>query len=197
MKNLLVVIFCFLALESASFGQTTGTTVTHTNQYDVLNDFYVEYGYGSVYFYIDQGQNSNYSYTSPGSFIFGYTRSLNKVIGVGFMLCYTPITASANIASSSPQTMNYNYVQALARVKFQYMNRPSFAMYSGVAIGVTMDYYNETSTGGKTKSTQSLLPAGQLTLLGFRVGRSAAFMGEFGIGTLSILNLGFSYKFGN
>jgi len=181
----------------SSFGQATGPAETKKNQYDVLNDFYIEYGYGSVYFYIDQGQNNAYSFTSPGSFIFGYTRSLNKVIGVGFMMCYTPVTAKYNHSTSGTETMNYNYVQALARVKFQYMNKPSFAMYSGVAIGVTMDYYYETTTEGRTNSSQTLLPAGQLTLLGFRVGRSAAFMGEFGIGTISILNLGFSYKFGN
>jgi hypothetical protein len=197
MKNFLISIFFLLVIAGNSFGQTTGSTITHTNQYDVLNDVYVTYGFGSVYYYINQNSNSNYSFTTAGSFILGYTRSLNKVIGVGFQIAYTPMTATYNLSSSGTETKNYNYVQALARVRFQYLNKPVFGMYSGIAIGVTMDYHSETSTSGKTTTHQYLYPAGQLTLLGFRVGRSAAFMGEFGIGTLSILNLGFSYKFGN
>ena len=68
-------------------------------------------------------------------------------------------------------------------------------MYSGIGIGVTMDYYtNEQTT---TKKGQQLLPAGQFTLLGFRVGRALSFFGEFGIGTNSIVNCGLSYKFGD
>jgi len=89
-----------------------------------------------------------------------------------------------------------NFIQGLARIKFQYLNKPVFAMYSGIAIGVTLDYYSETAKNGTTTSQQKLFPAGQLTLLGFRVGRGGAFCGEFGIGTLSILNLGVSVKFG-
>ena len=68
-------------------------------------------------------------------------------------------------------------------------------MYSGIGIGVTMNYYtNEEST---TNKGQQLLPAGQFTLLGFRVGRALSFFGEFGIGTNSIVNCGISYKFGD
>ena len=197
MKNFLIFIFCLLFMAGTSFAQTTGSTVTHKNQYDVLNDDYVAYGFGSVYYYINQNNNANWSFTTAGSFIAGYTRSLNRVIGVGFQVCYTPMSATYNLSSAGVQSKNYNYVQGLARVKFQYLNKPTFGMFSGVAIGVTMNYYSETSSNGKTTNRQDLLPAGQLTLLGFRVGRSASFIGEFGIGTLSILNVGFSYKFGN
>ena len=78
------------------------------------------------------------------------------------------------------------------------VNFAVFAMYSGVAIGVAIDYYSESGfeVSNGSSSKQEISPAGQLTLLGFRVGRRAAFCGEFGIGTLSILNMGFSYKFG-
>lgn len=197
MKNFLILFICLLLNAGISFGQTSGPAVTHKNQYDLQNEFYVAYGFGSVYYYINQNTNSEWSYTTPGSFIAGYTRSLNRVIGVGFQVCYTPMKGTYNLSSTGVQTKNYNYIQGLARVKFQYLNKPMFGMYSGIAIGVTMDYHSETSSNGKTTNHQYLYPAGQLTLLGFRVGRTAAFMGEFGIGTLSILNLGFSCKFGN
>ncbi|MCX6285319.1 MAG: hypothetical protein NTW31_13925, partial [Bacteroidetes bacterium] len=181
------------------FAQTEQAVIKEKpHQQDLLNEVYASYGIGSLYYYINVNSNSDWSYTAIGSFIIGYTRSMNKVIGVGFQIGYTPLSAKYKINTS--RTKNYNYVQALARIKFQYLNKPTFAMYSGIAIGVTMNYYSETGESDMsspgTLSKQELLPAAQLTLLGFRVGRGGAFCGEFGIGTLSIINLGVSIKFG-
>lgn len=181
-------------LSGTAFTQTQQTAAKEKkHQIDLMNEVYATYGIGSLFYFINQ--NSNNSYTSPGSFIIGYTRTLNKIIGVGFQVGFTPVTTQFPVGSSYTKEIN-NYFQGLARVKFQYLNKPVFAMYSGIAIGVTLDYYSETSKGGTTTNTQKLYPAGQLTLLGFRVGRTGAFVGEFGIGTLSILNLGVSIKFG-
>ena len=69
-------------------------------------------------------------------------------------------------------------------------------MYSGVGLGVTMNYYQEKQPD-QTQTGQTIWPAAQLTLLGFRVGRALSFFGEFGVGTNSILNAGISYKFGD
>jgi hypothetical protein len=92
--------------------------------------------------------------------------------------------------------MTDNMWQGIASVRFRYLNTLSFTMYSGIGMGVTMDYYTKSNTSNSnTSKGQKLLPAGQLTLLGFRVGRSLSFFGEFGIGTNSILNAGISYKF--
>jgi len=195
MKNVLITFLMIILAFGNSFGQTTQNPVKEKpHQKDLLNEIYATYGIGSLYFYIDQNSNSGWSYSSLGSFIFGYTRSMNKVIGVGFQVAFTPVSGTKNDAPSGTET--YNYLQALARLKFQYLNKPTFTMYSGIAIGVTMDYYSKTGTGGASSSKQDIIPAGQLTLLGFRVGRGVAFCGEFGIGTLSILNLGISFKFG-
>lgn len=192
-KITLAILFLFL-FSGAAFSQAQQAAAKEkSHQIDLLNEVYASYGLGSLFYFINQ--NSSNSYNSPGTFIVGYTRSLNKIIGVGFQLGFTPITTQYPLGSSYSKEVN-NYLQGLARVKFQYLNKPVFAMYSGVAIGVTLDYYSETSKGGTTTNTQKLYPAGQLTLLGFRVGRGGAFVGEFGIGTLSILNLGVSFKFG-
>jgi hypothetical protein len=194
MKNILLTLLLLLSSAGFTFSQTEKPlNQEKPNQKDLLNDFYVSYGVGSLFYYIDQ--NSNYSYSSPGTFIFGYTNSLSKVIAIGFQLGYTPITTVYNSTSNEKNQID-NYVQGLARIKFQYLNKPVFCMYSGIAMGVTMDYYTDSFKSGSPTNHQKLLPAGQLTLLGFRIGRSAAFVGEFGLGTLSILNLGFSYKFG-
>ncbi|MCX6282230.1 MAG: hypothetical protein NTU51_09745 [Bacteroidetes bacterium] len=198
MKKAVCTILFLLFAASILFAQTEqAVTKGKTHQKDLLNEVYASYGMGSLYYYINSNSGGNWSFTGIGTFIVGYTRSMNKLIGVGFELAYTPM--SAKYLYNSSETKNYNYIQALARIKFQYLNKPIFAMYSGVAIGVAMDYYSETiQSGGSTvtSSKQELVPAAQLTLLGFRVGRGGAFCGEFGIGTVSILNLGVSVKFG-
>ena len=194
MKHVIFSILFLVFLSGISFAQTQQTEVKKKKpQTELLNEVYVTYGIGSLYYYINQGSSN--TYTSPGSFIAGYTRTLNKIIGVGFQIGFTPITTQYPTGSTYSKDVN-NFIQGLARIKFQYLNKPVFAMYSGIAIGVTLDYYSETAKNGTTTSQQKLFPAGQLTLLGFRVGRGGAFCGEFGIGTLSILNLGVSVKFG-
>lgn len=194
MKKLLpILIVAFLLPGLLPAQETTAHAQQKINQRDLLNEVYATYGFGSLYMYIAQNQKSSWSYTTPGTFVVGYTRSINKIIGVGFLLGYTPL--NGEYQNGPGQSEHHNYIQALARIRFQYLNNPSFGMYSGIAIGVTQDFYS-TTYSGMTSNKQQLLPAGQLTLLGFRVGRTGAFCGEFGLGTLAILNLGVSIKFG-
>jgi len=160
------------------------------NQADLYNEVYASYGAGSILFFIKR--HTEYSYLSPGGFMLGYSRHMNKVISVGFVASYTPISYS-NPKSTFKHTDNY--LQGIANVRFSYLNKPVFRMYSGIGIGITMNYYSETNNG-VTTNAQKLLPAGQLTLLGFRVGRSFSGFGEFGVGTNGIIILGVSYKFG-
>lgn len=196
-----MIVIIFLSLLSGIVFAQTGQNANQgkKDQIGLLNEVYASYGIGSIFYFINQNnnnsQNSNNSYSNFGTIIIGYTRTLNKIIGVGFQLGFAPVTIQFSNNDTYTQEVN-NYLQALARIKFQYLNKPTFAMYSGIAIGVTMDYFNQSLKNGTTTKTQKLLPAGQLTLLGFRVGRGVAFCGEFGIGTLSILNLGVSFKFG-
>jgi hypothetical protein len=89
------------------------------------------------------------------------------------------------------EVTTYNYWQILARIKFNYLNKPNFSMYSGAGIGIAMNYYKEDAGNGR-----ELLPGWQFTFLGFRWGRDVAFVGELGVGSLYLLNLGLSYKFG-
>jgi len=194
MKKVLLFVFFLPLITGVAFAQTQQiASQEKSNQADLLNEVYVAYGVGSLY-YISNQSSSN-SYSSLGTFIAGYTRSLNRVIGIGFQVGFTPVSIQYP-ASSSDNKETDNYFQGLARIRFQYLNKPIFAMYSGIAIGVAMDFYSKTFNNGTTNTMQKYFPAGQFTLLGFRIGRGAAFCGEFGIGTLSFLSIGFSYKLG-
>jgi hypothetical protein len=169
----------------------------------LYNDFYVSYGTGTLYYFIDHmNMQGN---TLSGTFQAGYSRSITDLIAVGFQLSYTNIGRTEEVYDYSssyypPATYNNsmtdNLWQGIAQVRFRYLNKPAFCMYSGIGMGVTMDYYTKNVNNVETKG-QKLLPAGQMTLLGIRAGRVVSFFGEFGIGTNYILNAGVSYKFGD
>lgn len=194
MKNpLFFALLLVLAAISATAQKTeSAPNETRHDQAVLANDFYLSYGIGSLYFIVNQNSSGNYQ--TSGGVIIGYARTLGKFISVGFQGSFTNITHDSgdNLGSSK---YNDNYWSGLANIRFRYYNRPSFSMYSGVAIGIAMDSRTETNPS-YVKTSQKYLPAGQLTLLGFRVGRALAFYGEFGIGTNAIINAGVSYKFG-
>lgn len=203
MKRMIFLTMALLIAGSVSiFGQAhqAKPDKMKNDQSDLYNDFYISYGTGTVFFFINnEDLKAN---TMSGTFLVGFARSLNKIISVGFQLSYTNIGRSELENNYYPYYTPYNdqmtdnLWQGIANVRFRYLNRPSFCMYSGVGMGVTMDFYRKSINGTSTTKGQKLLPGGQLTLLGFRVGRAFSFFGEFGIGTNSILNAGMSYKFG-
>jgi hypothetical protein len=195
MKKIAVFLLLPMIYQTSVFCQETSKTKVKTNQAELYNEVYVSYGLGSIFYFTRQ--DINYSTTTSGTIVAGFTRTMNRLIGVGFQMSYSNVQKNNDPASiySYPFASDDNYWQGIAYVRFRYLNKPSFCMYSGIGMGVTMDYYSETSNG-TTKSGQKLLPAGQMTLLGFRAGRALAFFGEFGIGTCQIINAGISYKFG-
>jgi hypothetical protein len=203
MKKLTAVLMIVLISGTfSSFGQNKDlkSSGQKNDQVNLNNDFYISYGTGSVFYFIDnEGMTAN---SMSGTFTVGFSRSLNQVIAVGFQMHYIRIDRTGNnyLYSSYPPTttkeeMTDNLWEGIANVRFRYLNRPSFCMYSGIGMGVTMDFYQKTYDNSSPKG-QKLLPAAQLTLLGFRVGRALSFFGEFGVGTSNILNAGISYKFG-
>jgi hypothetical protein len=203
MKKIMVIALALMFTGVfSSFGQDNAVKKKNGkwDQSDLTNDIYVSYGTGTVFYFIE---NDGFTANSlSGTFLIGFARSINKVIAVGFQLSYTnigrtetPYSYSYPYPTGYHNEMTDNLWQGIANIRFRYINSPSFCMYSGVGMGVTMDYWNKSFESGETTKGQELLPAGQLTLLGFRVGHAFSFFGEFGIGTNSIINAGFSYKF--
>jgi hypothetical protein len=201
-KIILITVAILVAGISVSYGQDSDAKVKkpRQDQSELYNNFYLSYGLGSVFYFIDhEGASADYT---TGTFQLGFSRSFNKVIAVGFVVSYTNIGRTDQNYYYPDQTVNNevtdNLWQGIATVRFQYLNRSSFCMYSGIGIGVTMDNYTNKNVGsGSTTKGQNLYPAVQLTLLGFRVGHALSFFGEFGVGTNSIINAGVSYKFGD
>lgn len=85
-------------------------------------------------------------------------------------------------------------ITGIARVTFCYLSKPMIRMYSGIGIGLTIDFGRATADGAVT-TERKLWPGGQLTLMGLRVGRAFGGFLEFGFGSYGIMNAGLSYKF--
>lgn len=212
---LLVSFPCIMAQNAV----TTETKPTKKSQTDMPNEFYAGYGGLSIFYFTGRMKHSSdypteasyydgyYYYntdytqpTSPGNFYVGYARSLNNVISVGFMFGYQDIKYTETFVSYETDTSEYTIyaddqlLTGIARVTFCYLNKPSIRMYSGVGIGVTIDF-GKASGDVKTETERRLWPGGQLTLMGLRFGRAFGGFVEFGFGSYGILNAGLSYKF--
>jgi hypothetical protein len=202
MKRSILIICLAIFGQISLFSQEQGIEKpkSKTDQTTLYNNVYVSYGGGSFYFSINQDREVSYS--STGTIMVGYHRTVNKVIGIGFQAAFVKIDRTEpTYGEPGYYYGGYSYEdncwQALANIRFSYINKPMFCLYSGFGLGVTNDYYTETYSSNNTSySGRKLLPAIQGTLLGFRVGRSLAAFGEFGMGTLQIINAGVSYKFG-
>jgi hypothetical protein len=66
-------------------------------------------------------------------------------------------------------------------------------MYSGAAIGISVDFAKE-YIGDNKYTDRKVVPAVQMTLMGLRFGRSLGGFVEFGYGSFGIANFGLSYK---
>lgn len=93
MKTLILIILTVVSFGVVTtFGQTKNeeTSSRKKDQTNLSNDFYVSYGTGTVFYFID---NQGFNATSmTGTFLAGFCRSLNNVIAVGFQMSYTRIS---------------------------------------------------------------------------------------------------------
>jgi hypothetical protein len=211
MKKIFPFLMAFMLLSSFSFSQTDLTTAapnTKTSESPLTNDFYLGYGGLSIFYFSGQLVTSfNLDYnvgtlsdpSSPGCIYIGYSRILNNVISTGFMFGYQDFQSTGTATkyesnSSFPATVDDKLLMGMAKITFSYVSKPIIHMYSGIGIGITMDFATE-KTNGESSSDRKLFPAGQLTLMGLRFGRAFGGFIEFGVGTYGILNAGLSYRF--
>jgi len=224
MKKLFV---CLLFLSAVFLSQTFSQTgikqepqSTKTGQNLLFNDIYAGYGAGSIFYFTGRmlhssdytsrynsinGNHTTIVYDSPSSFgtlFLGYSRSLNRIVSMGFMFGFQNFTytgkATEQNASGTVHNIDNNDIllSGIARFLFSYVNKPVIRMYSGIGIGITVDFGKETRDGGTDPfSEKRLWPGGQLTFMGIRFGKAFGGFFEFGFGSYGLINAGLSYKF--
>jgi len=217
MKKIFILVFALSLFPFlASFGQKTDQEVVKSikkDQSKLYNDVNIAYGVGSLYLFTGD-VNHNYNYDnyyysgdktdirSFGAVSIGYNRMVSKVVMIGFVASYINVNYSrtmTNYEGGDPNvaTYNDNLLNGMARVTFNYVNKPSVRVYSGAGMGITVDLSNVTSPGLEKETERKIMPAGQLTFMGVRFGRSFGGFCEFGIGTNSIISAGLNYQFGD
>lgn len=218
MKKLYPLLAIFILFSMYSYSQDTEkkeTKSTKTSQASLYNDFYGGYGALSIFYFTGRMLHSDdyptvtsayqdkkfLEPTSVGSFFLGYQRSLNRVVSVGFLFSYQNFhyTGTAHLRLNGNDSIlkiinDDRLVTGIARITFSYLSKPYIRMYSGIGIGLTIDFGKATVNGDPTNE-RKLWPGGQLTLMGLRVGRAFGGFLEFGFGSYGIVNAGLSYKF--
>jgi hypothetical protein len=191
------------------------------DQSQLYNEVFFNYGIGSLFIFTgtinhDYPTYSDYYYnydetdvTTAGSFSIGYNRMLNKVVSIGFIGGYQRLsyTKEYNGYSYYPNDSAYhftaqctdNILSGMAKITFNYVNKPMIRVYSGIGMGIGVDLSSE--LGDRPTDTKQnekkIVPAGQLTFMGVRFGRQFGGFCEFGIGTNAIVSAGLSYQFGD
>jgi hypothetical protein len=220
MKKIFILVFALSMFPFlASFGQNPGQEAvksTKKDQSKLFNEVYFSYGIGSIYLFTSE-INHNYdlydSYysndrtdiNSPGAFMIGYNRMLNKVIMIGFTASYMNCNYKRtyynyeNTSQVGTATFNDNLLSGIAKFSFNYVNKPIIRVYSSVGMGITVDLSKaqKDAPGSVEETARKILFAGQITFMGVRFGRAFGGFVEFGIGTNAILTGGLNYQFGD
>ena len=219
-KNLFLFISSIIFFSVSVIGQNTEQLSQSTGKLDqskLYNEFFASYGIGSMYIFsgtVDHSYStysSSYSSTSTdvrsaGSFLIGYNRMINRVVMIGFTASFMNLNYSRTFRSYEYYdgyvgTINYNdnVLSGIAKVTFNYVNKPMVRVYSGIAFGISVDLSNAqgTKSGDTKEKDKKIFPAGQLTFMGVRFGRALGGFCEFGMGTNPIISAGISYQFGD
>ena len=128
-----------------------------------------------------------------------YYHRIKKWLWLGTQLNFnyvTPFTDGINaevvknklVQVSTEPEPNYECFGIAPTVRFSYVNKPNFLLYSGLTIGLQM-LYNE-----RNLSIASV-PFFQTILLGFSYGKNLYLGGEIGAGFKGILNVNVGYRF--
>jgi hypothetical protein len=208
-----IILFLILSISlySQNSEQSPGKSRQINDQSQLYNDVNSGYGVGSLYIFTGEVSHSYNNYSgygtrseinSVGAFMIGYNRMVSKAVMVGIVASYInvhftrPYTGSTT-GYQGKATYNDNLWNAMARVTFNYVNKPIVRIYSGAGMGITVVLSNVEAPGKDREKERKIYPAGQLIFMGVRFGRTFGGFCEFGIGTNSIISAGLNYQFGD
>lgn len=137
-----------------------------------------------------------------------YFRHLNKIISVGGiaafngsksdMFCNWKATGSDNTTKKEVGSGSKFFISVLPAVKFDWLRKKSFGMYSKLAVGATFWSERQKVNEGdkKVASDSGVFFAFQASLVGAEIGSEnfRAFV-ELGVGEQGMASMGLRYKF--
>ena len=147
---------------------------------------------------VHEDQNSTFS----GAINLDYNCRLNKRVGVGVGVSYAYGKGSVTykiLGTESSYPVYNNYLSIMPKVKLNWINLRVFTLYSVVGLGLTMDFYNSTTTNDNREVVNNrgtdFMFAYQVSPIGMEFGKNVCFFMEAGIGTSGTLIGGVRGKF--
>jgi hypothetical protein len=149
------------------------------------NEIYAGYGRESILNILSFADKN----TSSGTIFLGYRYHLNKKLGIGATVVFekTIEIYSSSSYSSKTETTALSF---LSDVRFYYIHRERFQLYSGVNAGLVSITEKNTSS-----SESSGYFAFHINPIGFRTGKKFGFFAELGLGFRGTLIGGVSMRF--
>ena len=177
------------------------------NAQDNKHEFGVSYGTGTTTQFIEgwgkiggiivtlgNATTDNTKYLGP---IAGeYFYRISPVVGVGAIGVYTKMTEDAIFRGNKVGETSISYVTVMPAVKFNWLRKEYWGMYSKVGAGMTFEKKTEKEIEtGETKSKTDTFFNMQVTALGVEVGKQFCGFAELGFGEQGTVLAGIRYKF--
>ena len=98
---------------------------------------------------------------------------------------------SSTVDRSRVDAFNYNNITLMPVIRFAWLNRGLVQLYSGVGLGATYEFYENTLTS----EIQNFGVAYDVTFFGITVGRNWFGYLDIGAGNRGVISAGFGYRF--
>ena len=177
-----------------------------SNGYDTKHEIAVSYGIDSNSQIIDAFENiggalvgakfENESFTGPISAEYFY--HVKNWLGVGGILAYGQNKQDVYLLGDKDGVIKNSYFTLMPAVKFDWLRKSHFGMYSKLAFGATLrnEKYDSVDASSKYDSDSEVHVNWQASLLGIEAGgRTIRGFAELGFGEQGIVLAGVRYKF--
>lgn len=126
-----------------------------------------------------------------GNYFIQLNYYLTDRMAVGLEMSYAQYQTTFIMNSGGSNAYQSKYITPMILGKYNWLNRPSFKMYSSAAAGLSL-YTGVGETSGNSKESHLGF---QLTPIGIRAGNKVAFFAELGFGYQGMVAGGISVKF--
>jgi len=174
--------------------------------YDTKHDIAISYGAAPLSTWVSVGTTvittiftgTVYKYeesSSFGSLSAEYFYHTSPSLSFGAIACFSQNADNLIIDGKESGERKASYITVMPAVKWEYLRRKNFGMYSKLGIGYTLEHVSETYNGKDDTNNSGFLNF-QISALGIEAGsKQFRCFGELGYGEQGILLAGLRYKF--
>lgn len=204
-RRIFACLFVSILLNTTLWGQTEQKSPQNFPRHEL------SLGYGDVLLAFspiyDAWQTSNYpnydwfapntykgDEVSPGAFSLSYMYGVKKWLWLGVSTTYTSFYQKVYDFSHQKVATNSGHKMAIIpMIRFLYVSRENFNLYSAFGMGVSFGLYDNNETDIVDFDSH---PVVQFTGIGASVGKQLRGFAEIGCGPRGVFNCGVQYRFG-